>query len=89
MKLLYFAGGLVLFILLLGFAMKNNAPIEVHYYLGYKWRAPMSLLLLIVFSSGAFLGIIACMSSLIRQRKRTMQLERELKALNDLQSSQS
>jgi putative membrane protein len=88
MKLLYFAAGLMLFILLLGFAMKNNVPVEVQYYLGYRWRAPMSLLLLIVFSSGVFLGVIACLGSLIRQRRRTMQLEKEVKALSSLQSAQ-
>lgn len=82
MKFLYLPAGVLLFMFLLGFAMKNNAPVDLHYYLGYTWRAPMSLLLLIVFSAGVTIGITACISSLIRQRRRMMKLEQELKALN-------
>ncbi|HEU4709656.1 MAG TPA: LapA family protein [Methylophilaceae bacterium] len=90
MKFIYFPAALLLFILLLGFAIKNNTPVELHYYLGYTWRAPLSLLILIIFSSGAMIGIVACISSLIRQRRRNMALERELKALSDtLQSRQN
>ncbi|HZV62685.1 MAG TPA: LapA family protein [Methylophilaceae bacterium] len=90
MRFIYFLAGLLLFILLLGFALKNNTPVELHYYLGYTWRAPLSLLMLITFSCGVLLGIIACISSLIRQRRRNMALERELKALNNtMQSGQS
>jgi len=83
MKFIYFLAGLLLFIFLLGIAMKNNALVELHYYLGYTWQAPLSLLMLITFSLGVLLGIIACISSLIRQRRRNMALERELKALNN------
>jgi putative membrane protein len=83
MKFIYFLAGLLLFIFLLGIALKNNSPVELHYYLGYTWRAPLSLLMLITFSLGVLLGIVACISSLIRQRRRNMALERELKALNN------
>lgn len=83
MRILYLLAGLLLFIFLLGFALKNNTPVELYYYLGYKWRAPLSLLMLITFALGALLGIMACIGSLIRQRRRCMALERELKALNN------
>ena len=32
---------LVLFIVLLGFAIKNTDPVSVHYFLGWEWRAPL------------------------------------------------
>ena len=83
MKFFYLPAGVLLFMFLLGFAMKNKDPVDLHYYLGYTWRAPMSLLLLIVFSAGVIIGITACISSLIRQRRRMMKLEQELKALNN------
>lgn len=89
MRFLYFLAGLVLFIFLLGFALKNNTPVDLHYYLGYRWRAPLSLLMLITFVAGALLGIVACVGSLIRQRRRNMALERELKALNNTVQSGS
>jgi len=45
--------------------------------------------MLMTLSLGVLLGIIACISSLIRQRRRNMVLERELKALNNtVQSAQ-
>jgi putative membrane protein len=88
MRFLYFLAGLLLFVFLLGFALKNNSPVELHYYLGYTWRAPLSLLMLITFSFGALLGIIACIGSLIRQRRRYMALEKELKALNNTVQSE-
>jgi len=87
MRFIYFLVGLSLFILLLGFALRNNTPVELHYYLGYTWRAPLSLLILITFASGALLGIMACISSLVRLRRRYMALERELKALNSTMQS--
>jgi putative membrane protein len=90
MKFLYFLAGLLLFIFLLGFALKNNTTVELHYYLGYTWQAPLSLLMLITFSCGVLLGIIACISVLIRERRRRMALEKELKALsNTVQSGRS
>ena len=46
MRYLYIVLGLVVFILLLGFVMKNVEPVELHYYLGYVWRAPLSLMIL-------------------------------------------
>ena len=83
MNYFYIPAGIVLFMFLVGFAMKNNTPVELHYYLGYTWRLPMSLLLLIVFSAGIVIGISACIGSLIRQRRRMMKLDQELKALNN------
>ncbi|HZV97733.1 MAG TPA: LapA family protein [Methylophilaceae bacterium] len=82
MKYLYTVLGVVLFILLLGFALKNAQPVELNYYLGLAWRAPMSLLLFITFFCGALLGMVACITPLIRQRRRLLALQRELEILN-------
>lgn len=90
MKFLYLLAGLLLFIFLLGFALKNNTLVELHYYLGYTWQAPLSLLMLITFSCGVLLGIIASISAVVRQRRRRIALEKELKALNNtVQSGRS
>ena len=81
MKYIYTTLGLLLFILLLGFALKNSQAVELHYYLGFAWRAPLSLLLLITFSVGVIAGIMACLASWIRQRRELLALQRELKIL--------
>ena len=82
MRYLYIVLGLVVFILLLGFVMKNVEPVELHYYLGYVWRAPLSLMILATFSVGALIGVMTCLSPLIRQRRKLLALQRELKARN-------
>jgi uncharacterized integral membrane protein len=81
MKTIYSLFGFALFVMLLGFALKNSEPVSLQYYLGFVWQAPLSLMLLIAFSIGVIIGIIACLSPLIGQRKRLLALQRELNAL--------
>lgn len=87
MRYLYIVFGVLLFIFLLGLAVKNSSPAEMHYYLGITWRAPLSLMLLLTFFSGAITGIIACLTSLFRQRRQILALQRELKMLSDKNSA--
>ena len=82
MKFIYPILGIVLCVLLLGFIIKNMQPVELHYYLGFVWRTPLSLMLLITFLVGVVAGIAVCISSLIKQRRRLIALQRELKTLN-------
>jgi lipopolysaccharide assembly protein A len=65
---------LLLFLVLLGFALKNTAPVEVRFFLAQSWRAPLSLVLFLFFAAGAALGVAAALSVAYRQR-------RELEAL--------
>lgn len=57
------------FLLLLGFAIKNTAPVVVRYYLGNEWRAPLVFVLLITFAIGVAVGIAASAGYVFRQRK--------------------
>ena len=81
MKFIYPIFGIVLCVLMLGFIIKNIEPVELHYYLGYVWRAPLSLMLLITFLIGVVAGLAMCISSLIKQRHSLVALQRELKTL--------
>jgi len=81
MRFIYIIFGTLLFILLLGFALKNVEPVALHYYLGYSWQAPLSLMLLITFFFGIVVGLMACVPPLIRQRREMLALKRELKIL--------
>ena len=82
MRYIYIVLGFILFILILGFALRNAQAVELNYYLGLVWRAPLSLMLLITFVCGIVVGMIACLSPLIRQRRQLIALQRELRLLN-------
>jgi putative membrane protein len=70
---------IILFLLLLGFAVKNTETAVLHYYLGYEWKAPLVLILLVFFCAGAAVGIIASLSYLFGQRREMLSLKRELR----------
>ena len=66
----------VIFILLLGFALKNSDVVTVHYYLDYEWKDPLVLILLGFFAMGAATGLLAIMPHLIRQRRELGKLRK-------------
>lgn len=81
---LFFAILLVISCLLLfGFAIKNVEPVELQYYLGFRWKAPLSLMLLTSLLIGVILGMIICLKPIISQRKQLLSLQRELKTLDN------
>lgn len=69
----------LLFVLLLGFAIKNTDTVALRYYFGFEWQAPLVLVLLVFFAAGAGVGVLACLGKLFRQRRQFLALERELK----------
>jgi putative membrane protein len=73
---------ILLCLLLFGFAIKNVEPVEMQYYLGVRWKAPLSLMLLTSLLVGVIIGMVICLKPIISQRKRLISLERELKTLD-------
>lgn len=69
-------------LLLFGFAIKNVEPVELHYYLGFRWQAPLSLMLLTSLLAGVIIGMLICLKPIISQRRRLLSLEHELKTLD-------
>jgi uncharacterized integral membrane protein len=69
MRALSWIAKLLLFLLLLGFALKNTEPVAVRYFLGQEWRAPLSLVLLLTFGAGAALGVAAVFGVAWRLRR--------------------
>ena len=74
---------LVLFLLVLTFAVKNTGPVTVRYYLGSEWDAPLILVLLVFFAVGATLGLMAGLAQQFKQRREIAALKRELRALRE------
>jgi uncharacterized integral membrane protein len=85
MRYFYITVSILLFLATLGFALKNDTTVTLTYYLGLEWHAPLILVMLLAFCSGAFVGIIACLPRIIRERRRLLAMQRELR---DLQSEQ-
>ena len=79
---------IILFLLLLGFAVKNTETAVLRYYLGYEWQAPLVLILLVFFCAGAAVGVIASLSYIFRQKRKMQSLKRQLR-LNDQENKQN
>lgn len=78
MRILGSLGLVLLFILALGFAIKNTAPVTLHFYLGHELSAPLSLLVFAFLILGMILGVSAALVVLYRQRREIAFLKREL-----------
>lgn len=80
-RLAQIAGWLVkglLFLLLLGLAIKNSDPVTVRYYLGFEWQAPLALALFVFFVLGALMGLLAMLTPWVRQRSEIRRLRASL-----------
>lgn len=74
---------IVLFLLLLGFAVKNADTVRLRYFFGYEWQAPLMLILLIFFTLGVAIGVLACLGKIFRQRREITALKKKHPATNE------
>ena len=79
---------ILVFVLLFGFAIKNTDVVAVHYFLGWEWRPPLSLVLFVFFAAGAVLGVLAGTVALYRQRRELVELRREQRAMQAASQTQ-
>ena len=70
----------VIFLLLLGFALKNMDNVVVRYFLGFEWRVPLVLVLMIFFGIGIAAGVLASLGIIAKQRREILGLKRELRS---------
>ena len=69
MKIISRLIALIIFIALFGFALKNDDSVTLKYFFGFEQTAPLVIMLLVFFLSGAILGILAMMPMVFRHRK--------------------
>ena len=69
----------LVFIVLLLFAVKNAQSVDLRFYFDQTWKAPLIVVVLSAFAGGTLFGLIACLPSLVRQRRDIMSLKREVK----------
>ena len=60
---------LLVFLLVLGFALKNSHGVTFYSYLGYVWQAPLIVMLGLAFVLGALTGLLALLPTLFRMRR--------------------
>ena len=70
----------VLFAALFLFALRNTDSVTLRFYFDQAWQTPLIVALLVFFVFGAALGVLACLSRLLRQRREVVVLKRELRA---------
>lgn len=59
----------LVFVVLFGLALKNSEPMELRFYFGHLWQAPVAVVILAVFVLGMVIGLTAAFS-FTRQGKR-------------------
>ena len=60
---------LLVFLLVLGFALKNSHTATFYSYLGHVWEAPLIIMLGLAFVLGALTGVLSLLPTLFRMRK--------------------
>jgi uncharacterized integral membrane protein len=65
----------VIFFVLFAFALNNQSAVELHFFFGNKWQAPLVLVVLVAFGSGLFAGIAVMLPIWLRGRKRLAALK--------------
>lgn len=83
MRYLGWAVKILLFVILLGFALHNSQPAALNLFLGYVWQAPLVLLLLAAFILGAMLGVLALLPVLFRLRRERGKLRKQLDGMTE------
>src|SRR5574343_1563686 len=59
----------LLFFVLFAFALNNQHTVELKWFLGYQWQAPMVFIVLAAFALGCATGVLAMVPSWWRQRR--------------------
>jgi uncharacterized integral membrane protein len=80
MRILFLLVKIAVFLLLLGFAVKNTDAVTIRYFLGMEWQAPLAFVLLVTFALGIFAGILTNLLVAAKQRRELLALKRELHA---------
>jgi uncharacterized integral membrane protein len=81
MRLIVWLLRALVFFVLFAFAMNNQHEVEVHWFFGLVWRAPMVVVVLAALGLGCLLGALAMLPSWWRQRRRASRATRRLAAV--------
>jgi lipopolysaccharide assembly protein A len=74
---------IVLFVLLLGFTVRNVETVTLHYYFGYEWQAPLVLIILLFFALGVVIGVLSCLGKIFTQRRKIATFRKKYPITNE------
>ncbi|MDR2239922.1 MAG: LapA family protein [Zoogloeaceae bacterium] len=77
MKFLLWPLRIVLFIVLLGFAIKNSGVVTLRFFFDTAWSLPLVAVMLIFFAFGALAGLTVALGAWLRQRRELARLRAE------------
>lgn len=77
----------VLFLLLLGFAVKNDQPVILRYFFGFEWQTSLVVVLLCFFIAGAAVGLLAMAGRLFQLRRQLASSKREAQLKDKLDAA--
>ena len=77
MRIVLWIPGLLVFLLVLGFAIKNSDPVTVRFFFDLDWHVPLVLVMFLFFVGGMMIGIIGALGTMFRQRREIGRLRRE------------
>lgn len=76
MTILTWAIRLLIFAILVLFAVRNTDPVSLRLFADQVWQAPLVIVLLTFFAAGAVLGVLSLLGVIYRQRREISRLKR-------------
>jgi putative membrane protein len=67
---------LVLLVFLIALAAKNVEPVTLRFYFDLALRAPLVVVVFAAFTAGALFGVLALLTTVLRQKREISQLRR-------------
>jgi lipopolysaccharide assembly protein A len=67
---------LILFVFLVALAAKNVEPVTLRFYFDLALRAPLVVVVFAAFALGALFGVLALLTTVLRQKHEISQLRR-------------
>jgi uncharacterized integral membrane protein len=74
MRLLVWLLRAFLFFALFAFALNNSQEVQVRWFFGHDWRAPLVIVVLIAFGLGCALGVLAMVPAWWKHRRDAQRL---------------
>lgn len=75
---------LIVFVVVLLFALKNTGPVDVNFFADHVISGvPLIVVMLVVFVLGALFGLLITAPAMVRRRREAIRLRRELNRLEE------
>jgi putative membrane protein len=78
-RVFYIVLTLLVFFIGITFAFQNKQSVDLNYYLGFHWNAPLSLVLVLTLAIGVGVGYLVSLRMVVRARRELAQARREVK----------